>query len=869
MKITKLILRNFSAIANAMKTNELTIDFSNSKNNICLIIGPNGAGKTTLLSLLTPFSDLGNLDIRNGNELILEGKEGYKEITIEDGENTFTIKHFYSPHKGKNHTLKSYIMKNENELNENGNVTSFKEYVKEELGIDIDYLKLIRLGDNVTSLIDLSETERKNFMSKLLDEIGVSLAFYKKVNNDLRQLKQLISINSDKIHKLGIEDLDIVDEEIEKYQGMLDEEKNKEKNINAQLSVYRHEIESIEDKETLKDRINNITRKIHKMEKILDKKDELPSTDVAYYVTKIDSLTKKQIVLEEKKMNLRETITRKNDELNQYEEELREVTVEIQKENDSDKELEKMREEFYKLRSDYSYRSTFLETYDYKFSKEEYDSFVVSLKNIQKILDKTYEFGKKPIKKILDLIGKNQDVMQYVNSNLMNLYESVEEENAKILNILSSRYDFNTELDCAVTSCPAKHVWNQIRLLLEDRNQKDKHKDYSFFKDVELCYLNICEVMTELRGLKDMIALLPEKVRDSFSLESIYHKIENLDMIFNENDINTILSDVTEYVNLKDIEERMNDLEKDIKRFEKLSNSEYLNRQKDKCEEKIETIGRELVTLKTEQSKTLEELKETNMSIETLSDLHEALSEYDSLKELMNQLNTTYELYKTDLSLISSLTKELNKVTLNISNYSKMIQTYEFGKSQYVILQSELNRYSNIYDEMVLVKESLSSKKGIPLYHIKQYFGNTEEITNELLDIAYDGKIYIDKFHITPTEFQIPYYIRGKKMRDVKYASQGEISFLSIALAFGLSSQSFTKYNIMLLDEVDGTLDSKNREKFIKILENQIERIDSEQNFLITHNNMFTSYPVDIIDLSFGERNSEYELANYIDVIRK
>ena len=73
----------------------------------------------------------------------------------------------------------------------------------------------------------------------------------------------------------------------------------------------------------------------------------------------------------------------------------------------------------------------------------------------------------------------------------------------------------------------------------------------------------------------------------------------------------------------------------------------------------------------------------------------------------------------------------------------------------------------------------------------------------------------------------------------------------------------------MLLDEVDGTLDSKNREKFIKILENQIERIDSEQNFLITHNNMFTSYPVDIIDLSFGERNSDYELANYIDVTRK
>ena len=41
-------------------------------------------------------------------------------------------------------------------LNVNGNVSSFKEIVKEELQIEPDYLKLIRLGSNVTSLIDLS-----------------------------------------------------------------------------------------------------------------------------------------------------------------------------------------------------------------------------------------------------------------------------------------------------------------------------------------------------------------------------------------------------------------------------------------------------------------------------------------------------------------------------------------------------------------------------------------------------------------------------------------------------------------------------------------------------------------------------------------
>ena len=157
---------------------------------------------------------------------------------------------------------------------------------------------------------------------------------------------------------------------------------------------------------------------------------------------------------------------------------------------------------------------------------------------------------------------------------------------------------------------------------------------------------------------------------------------------------------------------------------------------------------------------------------------------------------------------------------------------------------------------MTLVKDSLSSTKGIPLRYVKNYLGNTEEITNELLDIAFNGRLFIDKFKITQTEFSIPFYNKGKLLNDVKYASQGETSFISIALAFALASQTMHEYNIMLLDEIDSTLDIKFKEKFLKILENQIERIDAEQCFFITHGNMFSSYPVDVV--SFSD-DSEYK----------
>ena len=49
---------------------------------------------------------------------------------------------------------------------------------KNELDIEMDYLKLARLGSNVTNFIDLKTTERKSFMGKLLDEVDIYLKYF-------------------------------------------------------------------------------------------------------------------------------------------------------------------------------------------------------------------------------------------------------------------------------------------------------------------------------------------------------------------------------------------------------------------------------------------------------------------------------------------------------------------------------------------------------------------------------------------------------------------------------------------------------------------------------------------------------------------
>lgn len=227
LKITYIKLRNFANIKTAMNTREIEIYFDKGKNKIVLITGPNGGGKTSLLSCLHPFANNGNLDVRNDNPLVIIGEDGYKEIHYLDGVDVYVIKHFYT-HSKETHNIKSYIEKNGTELNPNGNQTSFKEIVKEELDIEPDYLKLVRLGNNVTNFIDHKATERKAFMGKILNEVDIYLKFYKKVNKDMIELKSVISHLLDKIYKLGIDD----PKDIEKIQ----------ENLRKRFNLYLHKL---------------------------------------------------------------------------------------------------------------------------------------------------------------------------------------------------------------------------------------------------------------------------------------------------------------------------------------------------------------------------------------------------------------------------------------------------------------------------------------------------------------------------------------------------------------------------------------------------------------------------------------------------
>lgn len=872
MKIEKMILRNFSAIKNAMDANEISIDFSQAINKICLLIGRNGSGKTTLLSMMQPFSDLGNLDVRNGNKFVLPDKEGYKEIHIRSDNDLYIIKHFYTPHKDKSHSVKSYIEKNGVELNINGNVTSFKEIIKEELQIEPDFLKLIRLGKNVTSLIELSSTERKTFMSKIMDDIGIFLEYYKSVNNKLRQLNDMISHTVDKLNRLGVSDKKDIKRKIKELNNevsLAQEDFSKE---TSKLAILNHALDEIEDRENLKDNLSKITKKYQKMSSIIEKKDLIESYNLQYYDKKISEYEKIILVNETEITNNDILLKNSLSHLNDLEDKIRSIEIQLTKEQNTDKEIEKMNQNLNKIRLKLREYEDNIGDFKPSFSKKDLEDFIVFLKNTQQMLSRTYEFGKLPVSMVTKLLQDKKNVMNYINRHLIDIDETHNDSSSLFLSTIMTRFNMSNNdqiiIDCK-EECKAKTLFSQIQTLLQNAEIDDNREDASFYHDMEFVYQNLMAILPNFANYKDIIDNLPKEIQCDFTISSLYNNIGDLKIIYNEKEMNDLLSMVTEYDSYVNLLYEYDKEEKNINKFCGLSNLNYVKDQYTDLGNQIEETRESIFKRKEEIINLKEQNNDAQKSLEVMKEIHETIEKFDEVKYLFNKYSNDYLLYKENSEKARESELQIAKIRITIDSLNNELQNQVSTLNQFESLSKDLEKYNRVYDDMTYIKNALSSKEGIPLHFIAQYLGDTEEITNELLDIAYDGKIYIDKFDISATEFSIPFVNKGVYLSDVKYASQGELSFLTLALSFALSSQAISKYNIMLWDEIDGALDSVNREKFIYIVENQIDRVKSEQNFLITHNNMFSSYPVDIIDLSFNNDNSDYPLANYITVNRK
>ena len=344
------------------------------------------------------------------------------------------------------------------------------------------------------------------------------------------------------------------------------------------------------------------------------------------------------------------------------------------------------------------------------------------------------------------------------------------------------------------------------------------------------------------------------KLIQGYNFEYVLNRIVMRKPLYDEDAITNKIAELEEYEEYKSIQKQIQDIEKELNLLSKVEvdvnalNKKFYDNEKKKIliEEEIDEINKSIKSCE----KKVELYSDLINGVNFINDTMELIDCKEKQKDdLMNEYNYLSKLANEVKELDSSKTTKqqlLDRVNLQIDDLSKQIEENNYKLRDFKNYTEEKNKLESEYSDIDTIRTALSPNTGLPVLFLQIYLNRCIMTINQMLGMAYDD-LEISNFVINEKEFRIPYVKKGIEVADITYASQGERSFLSLALSLALIIQTLDKYNIMLLDEVDATLDANNRRHFISILERLISMTGSEQIFLITHNNMFDNYPVDVI----------------------
>ena len=869
MRYEYVILRNFAAIEAVMKTEEIRIDFPQSETGIFLISGPNGSCKTFIQSSLHPFATNGSMDVRSEESLISKGKEGYKELKIVNGSDEYVVKHFYNPSKDS-HSVKSYITKNGVELNENGNVRSFKELIELEFGLTLDYMKLVRLGSNVTNFIDLKSTERKAFMGLILDETDIYLQYHKKVTLLLRDCKSVIAHTSNRLAKLNITSIADLQATKSSLQSSLDDAKARLQNETSALAVISHEIDKLPHQTELEDMIHAADMRIHSIKKDLDGKKIRKLNDLPANAPTTPDEIEKELIKLRADIKLKEgTISTNLEMMNTLLADRRNLEERLERVK-KDSDVTELRNIVATLSKEVHSLDDKYKDYKAPCTLDEYREFLTFIRQAGDTMSQMYSFGIDVIRYAIDILKRKADIDSEVSKAISDIhYYKLSDEAIDVLKEIDREVSgLNTKtLEKACKKCPYYEAYEVLTGLTEAPIDKPNHPE-EFYQYVKMVTVGMQNVLTQIADKKKLFKKMPLKVQQSLALENVFMRIFNLEPLY---DLPLLLgeeSTISGYENYIDKKSQLESKMRDLSVRESRDDVAYVSNRLADTIDKINSLNSEIHDMR-------ESLSNLQDEVEFLEDFRSIAERKKELNDELKESCEKIEEYKDQARQLKgylekqvTLSKTIADLNFYIKDLEGRISDIQYRLLEYERLSSELASLQDKYDEIELTREALSSKEGIPMILIKKYLKSVHKITNELLDIAYGGNLRIKPFHITESEFRIPYTVNGRTMSDVTHSSQGETSFITVALSFALMCRRIGKFNIMLLDEIDGPLDKMKRQKFIDVLLHQMDMVGSEQVFIISHNDMFDMYPVSIIStIPVNEKSTS--MRHYIEIQKK
>lgn len=885
MKITRLKLVNFIGIKNGLGKDEIEIVFPNNNKIITMFVGKNGSGKSTIMSQLTPFKD--SFDDRKN--LILPDKEGIKEIDIENDSHIYKIKHVY----GK--ISSSFISEDGVELNENGGVRTFEDIILQKFKLSKEYFKIGKVGSNTTNFIQFTTTQRKIYIStfveavqKFLDSFDIvskKSKFYenqiKQIGNDLKKFGESETItaqineNENNLKtteaaitestqasiKLNVE-IDDLRNKISDYnyaerKELLNEKKKTWKNNqiltetfkSLQISYSEEDLAKEIEKETLSEQ--TITNELN------DKNIELATLN-SNKINADNNIIKAQSQLSDKEAvdltSLKESIDKYNNVKTLFDKKLSENKL-LQYIKDNENKIPVFIDSFKNFMS--AIISDYSVLVDYNIEK--------NIRNIDVVFADDFDtlFGNYII-----------NINNALASNRALLESTLQEQSAKSANLSQLDILNKRPAECSIDICPFISNALKYRNLPEELEKLDKkvtelksnidveEKELEKTNDLKIVFSNVRKMYGSLLPRENLIYQVFTKKYGSIydftkltknDLEKAFYDMVSL--------IEKYLSHVLKYNTM------CNKLSVDEIKYAKYEESEknrlYFESELKKLKEDNETNNNSIKLCSAKINELSAELSKVTERKTNLINYQNSLKENKTLDQEILLLENELSIYENNSKSLNNKSNEKNviddKITNLISiknNINGKLTSLRAAELTVNNLKENMKSVTESFNDVDLVKDALNPKSGIPLIFIQSYLDSTEFIANELLNIAYNGKFEI-KFVPTSTDFFIQVRSGNNIIEDIKLASQGEIALTTISISLALIERALGKFNILYLDEIDGPLDSDNRKSFIDILNKQIEKLNLEQIFVISHNNAFENCEMNLVLLEGNNINKD------------
>lgn len=863
IEILDLRLKNFARIATGLQVTDLFINFKKLTHEFYLLIGKNGTGKTSILHTIHPFaynSSIGD-NVPNA-EFIVDGQDGEKIVHYKIDDDIYEIRHMYLRKPDGSISVKSFISKNDEELNSSGTVSTFKEIIQEVFELDETYLGLLSLGNTVSGFVEYTGGDRKQLITKVFTKLNVYGKYYKNASLEARNLKSVLNNVTTKLDRYNTYNKDEAKRTVMQIEKKIEELSDQLQNLSVEIGAVSQKIvsnkEFLEDYQSKKQQLLQLLDKIESLKGRIQTQKDIPTleADLKELNEKIENqkigkgsfelnLKTSLDYIQSLKTDLEDTenmVTRMTGDVDLNELDVTKANLEAKIASidipDNAPELNKER----LVRA-----SIFLEEL-----KGLCIEFVTDVRNQEIIADTATRYLsddtllQKSEKKYDELVNTLQR-SSYIRgtSNLLDIIDKFKIDKPTCDESESCPYFKFFQTYQEAVSRKTGEIDNEIS---KQKSEVDLAKDI----------LEIGKIVSRLKNYikrNNDILDVPKEIFDPTNFVSLYmekREVANIELLSSLIDLAENQSTKKELLKqLDDINIKRKNHESLRENFEGLQNRvESIKAKMENSKSSVEYYQKELPLIEDEITRLSETKLKIEKAIELSKELESCRSNVSSLRmELssMESKSSEIEQFQTKIGFLNKQSAELNNQISSLrkekENISMMIQTItSLEREQFTLMEQ--------YGEAESIRNAVSAAKGIPLEYIKKYIkGDLIQMVNELLELVYGNELIIDsrRVVISETEFTIPYRRRGTLISDISHASDGERAVMSLAFSLSLARITSKRYNILLLDEMDTSLDAYSRGKYIDMIIAYMNLIKCHQVFLISHNSMFDNYPVNVL----------------------